>query len=224
MTEIDLTLDDSEVVVRVLGGESSLFEILICRYNGRLLRIIRSVIADHSEAEDALQNTWVLAFEHLAQFEGRSSFVTWATKIALHSAVRRERQGRKLVALEHADGRMKSSVEHRNVRARDPESQALDGEVKAMLQSSVDRLPDSCRPVFILREVEQMNTAETAECLNLSEEAVKTRLRRARLLLRKDLEDRLGAAIADCYPFIGQRGDFTVAAVSDDLALSPLNV
>ena len=209
------SLPDAEVVALVRAGEVGLFELLMRRYNQRLFRLIRSVNTDDMEAEDVLQDAWVHAFEHLGQFEGRSSFATWVTKIALHGALRREQKRKRLVALEDAEGEMTAEAELVSATADDPEKQAIQEEVKQALRSAVDHLPGTYRSVFMLREIEQMSTAETAECLNLSEEAVKTRLYRSRSLLRRELEHHLGAATSECYPFLGHRCDRTVAIVME---------
>jgi RNA polymerase sigma-70 factor (ECF subfamily) len=106
-------------------------------------------------------------------------------------------------------------AERRQPAAENPEHQAMRSELGRMLEAAVDGLPDSYRSVFVLREVERLNTAETAECLGLSEEAVKTRLHRSRALLRQDLEKRAGAAISEMHPFLGSRCDRTVARVME---------
>jgi RNA polymerase sigma-70 factor, ECF subfamily len=209
LTDIQSPMPDSEVVERVQAGEPALYELLMRRHNQRLFRVIRSVITDDGEAEDVLQDAWVRAFEHLGQFEGRSSFATWVTKIAFYEALTRARKGKRLVAFEDANG---DTV---TVTTNDPEKQAMQGELRQVLRSAVDRLPATYRSVFMLREVEQLSTTETAECLNLSEEAVKTRLHRSRSLLRQDLESLLGPAIVESYLFMGDRCDRTVAAVMD---------
>ncbi len=214
-TDCQLSLPDTEVVERVRAGEVSLFELLMRRYNQRLFRVIRSVNTDDLEAEDVLQDTWLHAFEHLGQFEGRSSFATWVTKIALHGALRRQQQRKRLVALDDVNGEMTAEAEQASATANDPEKQAFQGEIRQVLQSAVDRLPSAYRVVFMLRKVEQMSTAETAECLNLSEEAVKTRLHRSRSLLRQDLENQFGPVTAESYSFMGHRCDRTVAAVME---------
>jgi RNA polymerase sigma-70 factor, ECF subfamily len=214
-TDCQSPLPDAEVVERVQAGEVGLYELLMRRYNQRLFRVIRSVIADDLEAEDVLQDAWCRAFEHLGQFEGRSSFATWVTKIAFYEALTRARRRKRLVALEDADGEMTPEAERLSTNTADPEKQAMQGELGQILSSAVDRLPITYRSVFMLRAVEQLSTAETAECLNLSEEAVKTRLHRSRSLLRQDLQTRLGPAIVESYCFMGHRCDRTVAAVME---------
>ena len=206
------TLSDDDVVARVRTGETGLYELLMRRYNQRLFRVIRSVVTDDSEAEDVLQEAWVRAYEHLDQFEGRARFSTWVTRIAFHEALSRTRQSRRWMPLENPGGEIMPEAQ-RDPAAETPELQAMRGQLGQMLQAAVDGLPDTYRSVFVLREIEQLSTSETAECLELSEEAVKTRLHRSRALLRRDLEQRLGPAICDAYAFLGTRCDRVVARV-----------
>jgi RNA polymerase sigma-70 factor, ECF subfamily len=201
-------LPDDELVRRVGAGETHLYELLMRRYNQRIFRVIRSVIPNDADAEDVLQEAWVRAFEHLDQFEGRASFSTWVAKIAFYESLARARKSAHLTALDENHGE----------NMDDPEKQAMRGELGRMLQSAVDRLPASYRSVFVMREVERMSTAETAECLEISEEAVKTRLHRSRAMLRRDLEERTGLALAEAYAFLGDRCDRVVAAVMQRVA------
>jgi RNA polymerase sigma-70 factor, ECF subfamily len=209
------SLSDEEVVGRVRAGETRLYELLMRRYNQRLYRAIRSVIGDDSDAEDVLQEAWVRAFEHLDQFAGKAAFSTWVTKIALYEAFGRARKGKRLTALENEDGEIMSEAQRGLTNADDPEKQAMRGELGQAIQSAVDRLPEVYRSVFVLREVERMSTIETAQCLSLSEEAVKTRLHRSRAMLRRDLEACMGAALSEAYAFMGHRCDRVVEAVME---------
>lgn len=161
---------------------------LMCRYNQRLFRVIRSVVPNEGEAEDVLQEAWVRAYEHLGQFEGRASFSTWVTRIAFYEALARTRKAKRWVALENSGGESMAEADRRQSESETPEAQAMRGQLGQMLEAAVDGLPEAYRSVFVLREVEQLSTSETAECLELSEEAVKTRLHRSRALLRRELE------------------------------------
>ncbi|HEY3439659.1 MAG TPA: RNA polymerase sigma factor [Paludibaculum sp.] len=212
------SLSDEDVVARVRAGETQVYELLMRRYNQRLFRAIRSVIADNAEAEDVLQETWVRAFEHLDQFAGKAAFPTWVTKIALYEALARMRKSKRLTALENDDGEIMAEAQRGMMNADDPEKQALRAELSRALQSAVDCLPETYRTVFVLREVERLSTIETAECLSLSEEAVKTRLHRSRALLRRELEARMGPALSEAYTFMGHRCDRVVAAVMQRIA------
>ena len=207
------TISDDDVVSRVRAGETGLYEMLMRRYNQRLFRVIRSVVMNDDEAEDVLQEAWVRAYEHLDQFAGRASFSTWVTRIAFHEALARTRKNRRWTPLENPEGEIMAEAERRQTTAETPEMQAERSQLGRMLQAAVDGLPETYRSVFVLREVEQLSTTETAECLELSEEAVKTRLHRSRALLRRDLESRLGPVISEAYAFLGPRCDRVVMRV-----------
>ena len=212
------SLSDVEVVARVRAGEIQLFELLMRRYNQRLFRAVRSVIVSDADAEDVLQEAWVRTFEHLDQFAGKAAFSTWVTKIALYEAFGRVRKAKRFTALENDDGEIMLEAQSGMTNADDPEKQAMRGELGQALQLAVERLPERYRTVFVLREVERLSTIETAECLNLSEEAVKTRLHRSRALLRRDLETQIGPALSETYGFMGHRCDRVVAAVMERIA------
>lgn len=207
------SVSDAEVVDRVRAGETGLYELLMRRHNQRLFRVIRSVVTNDIEAEDVLQEAWVRAYEHLDQFAGRASFPTWVTRIAFYEALARRRKSKRWTPLEDQEGEIMPEANRRRTTSETPEAQAMRGQLGQMLQAAVDALPETYRSVFMLREVEQLSTIETAECLGLSEEAVKTRLHRSRALLRGELESRIGPAIAEAYSFLGTRCDRTVARV-----------
>jgi RNA polymerase sigma-70 factor, ECF subfamily len=205
-------LSDEEVVERVLAGDTAVFEILMRRYNQRLYRVARSVLRDDAEAEDVMQQAYVEAYAHLAQFAGRARFSTWLTRIAFHEALARWRRRRR-----EGDARFAADPEEEAsmVTSTDPspEHQALQGELRAQLESAIDALPPLYRSVFVLREVEGLSTAETAACLDVREDAVKTRLHRSRALLRDELYRRAGSAAASAFAFHLSRCDRIVAAV-----------
>ena len=174
------SLSDQEVVVRVRAGDTALYEILMRRYNQRLYRIARSILGDDADAdaEDVMQEAYVRAFQHLDGFAGEAKFSTWLTKIAVYEACRRARRRGRMEALDpllEGSGHNMASVAQ---PTPDPERQAYDHELKVVLEQAVDMLPDSFRSVFVMRAVEGLNVAETAACLDLSLETVKTRLHR----------------------------------------------
>jgi RNA polymerase sigma-70 factor (ECF subfamily) len=207
------TISDDDLVSRVRAGETGLYEMLMRRYNQRLFRVIRSVVTNDDEAEDVLQEAWVRAYEHLDQFAGRASFSTWVTRIAFHEALARTRKNKRWTPLENPGGEIMAEAERRQTTAETPEMQAERNQLGRILQAAVDALPETYRSVFVLREVEQLSTTETAECLELSAEAVKTRLHRSRALLRRDLKSRLGPATSEAYAFLGARCDRIVMRV-----------
>ncbi len=200
-------LSDEEIVRAVLGGNVDLFEILIRRYDQRVYRAARAVLSNDAEAEDVTQEAWVRAFGHLGQFAGRALFSTWLTKIAVHEAFARLRgETRRTPVPEPASGEEDGLIESLG-GPPDPESQALGGELRSFLEAAVEALPETYRVVFVLREVEGLSTVETAKSLDLSEEAVKTRLSRGRALLRRELMARTGQSITRSFPFLGWRCD-----------------
>jgi RNA polymerase sigma-70 factor (ECF subfamily) len=209
---------DAEVVERVRSGEVGLYELLMRRHNQGVYRVARSVLTDDAEAEDVLQEAWVRAYEHLDRFEGRASFATWVSRIAYYEALARARAGKRRTPVENSEGEIMPEVNRRRTSSDSPESLAIRGQLGEILQSSIDALPGMYRVVFVLREVEQLSTLETAESLGLSEEAVKTRLHRSRALLRRDLEGRIGPAVAETYGFLGPRCDRTVARVMERIS------
>ena len=200
-------LSDEEVVARVLEGQTALYEVLMRRYNERIYRAARAIVKDEDEAEDVMQQAYVNAYFHLRQFDRRAKFSTWLTKIAIHEALSRARKRGRYDAIEEEN----QAVERQP--SRNPEHQAFAGELRSLLESSIDELPDGLREVFMLREVDGLNTAETAECLGVSEDVVKTRLSRGRAALRNLLAERAGIVAPDTFRFPQPRCDRVVAAV-----------
>lgn len=202
-------MTDEEAVRRVRDGEAALFEIVMRRYNQRLFRVARAILRDDAEAEDVLQQGYVNAYAHLHQFAGQARFSTWLTRIVTYEALGRlRRRGRAREGTGEED--MAETVA---ARQPDPEQQAYAGELRRALEASLDALPEAYRTVFVLRDVEGLSTAEAAECLEVSEDVVKTRLHRARALLREDLFDRAGLTAGSLFSFLAARCDRVVAAV-----------
>jgi RNA polymerase sigma-70 factor (ECF subfamily) len=201
-------LPDEEVVARVRAGEVALFEVIMRRHNRRLYRAARAIVG-HDEAEDVVQDAYVRAYEHLDQFEGRARFSTWLTRIAAHEALARARRAGRFLELEMNDIEEKISPSP----SSSPEKRVADRELASVLEAAIAELPTPYRVVFMLRDVEEMNTAETAECLDIPEETVKTRLHRARALLRRGLTREVGAAVRESFEFGLARCDRLVALV-----------
>lgn len=197
-------LTDAEIVRRVVAGETSLFELIMRRYNQRVYRAVRAIVRDESEAEDVMQQAYVNAYTHLRQFEERSAFPTWLTRIAINEALARIRpRGLHMVP--------DDEVPEVESPSPNPEEAAMTSEIKEVMESEIAALPESYRSVFMLREVEGLSTIETAECLNLSEDVVKTRLHRARMMLRENIYKR--ANFGSTFTFGQSRCDRIVAAV-----------
>jgi RNA polymerase sigma-70 factor (ECF subfamily) len=208
------SLSDDEVVRLVLAGDEALFEALMRRYNQRLFRVARAVVKDDAEAEDVMQHAYVQAYAHLAQFEGRARFSTWLTRIALHEALARVRRSRRTAGGLDPEEAVRSTTPN-------PEEQASNAEARALLESTIAGLPPAYRAVFVMRDVEGLDTAETAECLEVSVDVVKTRLHRARALLRQALLDRAGVATASAFSFHRERCDRVVSAVLSRVRVRP---
>jgi RNA polymerase sigma-70 factor (ECF subfamily) len=200
-------LSDEEIVSRVVEGDVPLFEVLMRRHNQRVFRAARAIVRDEREAEDVMQEAYVNAYAHLAQFDGRARFSTWLTKIAVHEALARVRRLRRYQPLDE------TPLETFMPTTLDPERQAFGQELGKLIESAVDNLGDGYREVFMLRQVEGLSTAETAEVLGLSEDVVKTRFSRARHALQRDLLDRTGAAASTAFTFGQARCDRVVEAV-----------
>jgi RNA polymerase sigma-70 factor, ECF subfamily len=203
-------LSDEEVVSRVLDGQTALYEVLMRRYNERVYRAARAILKDEGEAEDVMQQAYVNAYFHLRQFDRRARFSTWLTRIAIHEALARARKRGRYEAIDFTEEENQAVERH---PSRNPEHQAFAGELRSLLESSIDELPDGLREVFMLREVEGLNTAEAAECLGVSEDVVKTRLSRGRAALRSLLAERAGILAPDAFRFPQPRCDRIVAAV-----------
>lgn len=205
------TMSDEQVVAQVLDGHTALFEVLMRRHNERLYRAARAILRNDREAEDVMQQAYVNAYAHLRQFDGRAAFATWLTRIAVHEALARLRRRSRFESLDSsADSEVPSMP---STSTADPERQAMARELAALVEYAIDRLPDGAREVFVLREVQGLNTAETAASLGISEESVKTRLSRAKAALRRDLFERAGLASPVAFPFHQARCDRIVATV-----------
>jgi RNA polymerase sigma-70 factor, ECF subfamily len=210
-------LTDAELVERVRGGETALFEVLMRRHNQRVYRTARAIVKDEAEAEDVMQQAYINAFLHLNQFEKRAQFSTWLTRIALYEALARRRKKRPEESLSmHQEEWFDAPGDPFESEQASPERQAYSRELGRMIEDAVDALPETYRAVFMLREVEGLTTSETAEGLGVGEEAVKTRLHRARAMVRRTLTNRLGGpSTAQAFQFHAVRCDRVVAAVME---------
>ncbi len=208
---------DEQVVERVLAGETGLYEIIMRRYNQRLYRVVRSILRDDDETEDVMQDAYVRAYQHLRQFESRAAFSTWVTRIAVHEALARLRRRNRFAPLENADedGEIPLSAA---TQFPDPEQNTSQSEIARMLEEAILALPEPYRVVLMLRDVEEMSTADTAASLSISEENVKVRLHRGRALVRKALYTRTGSQAKTAFAFMGARCDHVVERVFVRLA------
>jgi RNA polymerase sigma-70 factor, ECF subfamily len=174
---------DDILVQRVLAGQTRAFEELLHRHSPRLYRVARAILKSDTEAEDVLQQAYLSAYVHLHQFSGGARFSAWLTCIVVHEAIDHTRRRDRTVSMDSEP----RPDEMELALGADPEQQALRGELHAMMEAAIDRLPATYRVVFVLREIEDMTSAETAAALGITPHAARTRLYRARLLLRDTL-------------------------------------
>ena len=207
---------DEALIQQVLDGNTALFELLMRRYNERVYRAARSIVRDEHEAEDVMQQVYVNAFTHLRQFTGAARFSTWLTRIAVNEALARVRRKGRFEAFDEQGSKIEPFATHHP--EDDPERQAFAHELRGLLEKAIDSLPNGMREVFVLREVEGLSTLEVAQCLDVSEDVVKTRLSRGRAVLRQLLMEQAGAAAPEAFRFYRPRCDRIVAAVLSTIA------
>lgn len=199
-------MSDEEVVERVLAGDTPLFEIVMRRYNQRLYRASRAILRDDAQAEDVVQDAYVRAYQHLGQFAGRAKFSTWLIRIAVNEALARARRGKRYEESEPMADKG-DRMDDFTSSMPDPEQQASNSETRRLLEQWIEALPDSFRAVFVLRDVEEMSTTETAQALEITEENVKVRLHRARALLRKKFYAHAKVDSKEAFAFHAVRCD-----------------
>lgn len=188
------------------------------KYNGRLFRAARAILKDDSDAEDALQDAYLDAYRHMHDFQGGAQLGTWLTRIVVNQSLMRLRKDKRRSGLvpfrrPGAGDIDQPEADVADSRTESAPASVLRGEIRRILERRIDELPMSFRTVFVMREVEEMSVQETAECLSLSPATVRTRLFRARALLRQALARDLDVAAADVFGFAGVRCDRIVAAV-----------
>jgi RNA polymerase sigma-70 factor (ECF subfamily) len=217
------TLDDRTLVELARNRDEAAMRLIMERHNRRLYRTARSVLNDDAEAEDVVQETYVRAFIHLDGFRGEARLSTWLTRIALNEALGRLRRQRLTVELKDVDaisdqGASRVIFLPSARHDKDPECAAAQAEIRRLLERAVEQLPDHFRVVFMLRDIEEMSIEETASHLGLRPETVKTRLHRARHLLRKSLHDTLSSTLTGVFPFAGARCARITSTVLERLA------
>lgn len=217
--------DDADLVRRALARDGDAFRTIMQRHNRRLYRIARSILRDDSEAEDAVQETYVNAFAHLDRFRGESSLATWLSRIAINEALGRLRRERPTADLELFETRRRDAqvIQFPQTGASDdPEKTMAQREILRLVERATDNLPEAFRIVFVARVIEGLSVEETADLLDLQPETVKTRLHRARHLVRKQLDRQIGPVLMDAFPFGGRRCERLASAVMRRLELPDL--
>jgi len=217
------SLDDVELVQRVLAGDAKAFRTIIQRHNQRLYRIARSVLRNSAEAEDVVQETYIRAFAHLASFRGESGIGTWLARIAMNESLGRLRQRQSTAdAAAVAESRSEAEIIHFPLSAPndDPERTMAQRQILQLVEQATDNLPEDFRLVFVMRVIEGMSVEETAELLGIRPETVKTRLHRARHLVKDQLDKQIGPVLMDAFPFAGRRCARLTETVMRRLGLS----
>jgi RNA polymerase sigma-70 factor (ECF subfamily) len=218
-------LSDTELVRRAQRGDRDAFRAIMQRGNQRLYRVARSVVRDDAEAEDVVQEAYARAFAAIGDFRGESGVMTWLTRITLNEARGRLRQRRKMVGLHELEAAQDGGavVMHfpTPLDGANPEADAARAQIRKLIERAIDDLPESFRTVFIMRDVQECNIEETASSLDLNPETVKTRLHRARRLLRRALDAKLAATMTEAFPFLGARCQRITSAVLQRFCASP---
>jgi RNA polymerase sigma-70 factor (ECF subfamily) len=207
--------DERRLAARALAGEEEALRLIMADNNRRLYRIARSIVLDSHEAEDVVQEAYLKAFTHLDEFRGEAALATWLARITINEAAARLRVRRR-AKLIHVFGAQKKEGEAFSSEAKDcddPEKSLAQREILRLVEQATERLPEDFRLVFVLRAIEGLTVAETAHILDLRPETVKTRLHRARRLIRDQLEKDIGPFVMEAFPFGGARCAQSVRAV-----------
>jgi RNA polymerase sigma-70 factor, ECF subfamily len=209
--------DDADLIARISRHDATAFEMLMRRHNGKLFRVARAILKDDAEAEDALQDAYLEAYRHIDEFRGGARLTTWLTRIVINQSLmrlRKHKRGRIVVPLvdARAGEHQHAETDVADERNESPPAATLRAEIRRALERRIDELPVAFRTVFVMREVEDMTVEETAECLAIPAATVRTRLFRARALLREALARDMDMATVDVFGFAGERCDRIVAA------------
>jgi RNA polymerase sigma-70 factor (ECF subfamily) len=214
---------DTDLVRRARGREEAAIRSIMQSNNRRLYRIARGILRNDGEAEDVVQETYVRAFTHLESFRGDSSLATWLARIAMNEALGRLRRQQPSVEWSTLEpGLLEAQIIQfpASASSEDPEKTMAQREIQQVVEHAIDDLPEAFRIVFITRVIEGMNVEETAELLGLKPETVKTRLHRARTMLRDNVEKKIGPVVMEAFPFAGKRCERLTDAVVKRLGLT----
>lgn len=217
------SMDDAALVGAVRNGDREAFRHIMRRSNQRLFRVARGVVNDDAEAEDVVQEAYAHAFEKLPTFRGDAALLTWLTRIVLNEAYGRLRGLRLVVDVEQIEASQMDNASILPFPAKfgdeDPAAATARDQARRLIEQAIDHLPEPFRIVFVMREIENCTVEETAASLDLRPETVKTRLHRARRLLRAALHDTLSETLHDAFPFLGARCDRMTDAVMQRLRM-----
>ena len=223
-------MQDPALVGLAQAGHREAFRHIMQRCNQRLFRVARGVVKDDAEAEDVVQEAYTHAFEKLTTFRGDATLLSWMTRIVLNEAYGRLRQRRATVDVDQIEAAQYAGAQIVQFPSKfaneDPAASAAREQIRRLVERAIDDLPEPFRIVFVMREIEECSVEETAFSLDIRSETVKTRLHRARRLLRTALQDLLSTTLTDAFPFLGPRcGRMTEAVLQRlDAVLAAQNV
>lgn len=207
---------DADLVPRAIAGEEAAFEAIMRRHNRLLFRTARSILKSDEEAEDALQDAYLNAWRALGSFRSDARLSTWLVRIVANEALGRlRRSGAQIIPLDVAMNSLDPEVQASLTGdpMEQPEQLAVRTQLRKLMETRIDLLPEAFRTVFMLRAVEEMSVEEVAQALGIPEATVRTRFFRARSLLRESLASEIDIALGEAYAFDGARCDRIVAQV-----------
>ncbi|HYD59994.1 MAG TPA: RNA polymerase sigma factor [Noviherbaspirillum sp.] len=214
-TKTDDGYSDSDLARRITAGDKTAFEQMMRRHNRALYRTARSILKDDAEAEDALQDSYILAYRNMDKYRGESSLSTWLTRIVVNEAIARSRKTSRRAEIIQLTGDDESldmaEPEMDDTTNEQPERAAMRADARRLLEQKIDELPDAFRTVFVLRALEELTVEETAACLGIPDATVRTRFFRARSMLRESLSREFDYALEGAFGFDGERCDRIVA-------------
>ncbi len=225
-------LSDSELAYAIASGDHEAFRALMRKYNRLLYRTARSILKDDADAEDVLQNAYLLVYRGISKFRGEAGLSTWLVRVVINEALgclRKRSRSAHVINLEGSelDAAVEAEADRNWDKGERPEDGLMCADAQQLIQAKVDELPLAYRAVFVLRAVEELSVTETAEALQIPEATVRTRFFRARTRLRESLSVDAVGALDMAFPFAGARCDGIVARVmaaisADALILEPL--
>ena len=212
---------EADLVRRAAAGEAQAIRAIIRSHNQRLYRLVRAVLRNNADAEDVLQEAYLRAFANLDGFQGEASLSTWLSRIALNAALMRLRAQKRMKRVAPAPELAKAEIIPFPLASSiaDPERVMAQRQLLHLVEEATDALPETFRLVFVARVIEGLSVEETAALLELAPATVKTRLHRARKLIRMRLEERIGPVLVEAFPFAGARCERLTQAVLSKLGL-----
>ena len=214
-------VSERELIGRAKARDEAAVRAIVKANNRRLVRMARGILRNDAEAEDVVQETYIRALTHLDGFRGDSSLSTWLSRIAMNDAMGRLRDKRPSLDWDSiSENRLEAEIIPFPAASSDPEKSMAQRQIQEVVEHAIDQLPEAFRLVFIARVMEEMTVEETAELLSLKPETVKTRLHRARALLRQNVEKEIGPVILEVFPFAGRRCERLTEAVLSRLGFS----